>query len=205
MNATRISAIARFFLKYRKAGILTGVALDDPLFADIDTSTVAAGMPEDFARDLEALGPTFVKIGQALSTRPDFVPAPYIAALERMQDAVSVVDAEAMRAIIESELGVRINKLFATFNDTPIGSASLSQVYSATLRDGRPVAVKVQRPDVAASLREDLDLLVQLAGTVGLVSDAPRRFGFSEWVGEFRKTVSAELDYRREAVARHFA
>lgn len=199
VNATRLSAIARFFLKYRKAGILTGVALDDPLFADIDTTTVDAGMPEDFARDLEALGPTFVKIGQALSTRPDFVPAPYIAALERMQDAVSVVDAEAMRAIIESELGVRINKLFATFNDTPIGSASLSQVYSATLRDGRPVAVKVQRPDVAARLREDLDLLAQLAGTMGIVSDAPRRFGFSEWVGEFRKTVSAELDYRREA------
>ena len=199
MNPTRVSAIARFLLKYRKAGILTGVALDDPLFADIDTNAVDTGMPEDFARDLEALGPTFVKIGQALSTRPDFVPAPYIAALERMQDAVSIVEVGAMRAIIEAELGVRINKLFATFSDTPIGSASLSQVYAATLRDGRPVAVKVQRPDVASCLREDLDLLAQLAGTVGMVSDAPRRYGFSEWVGEFRKTVSAELDYRREA------
>jgi predicted unusual protein kinase regulating ubiquinone biosynthesis (AarF/ABC1/UbiB family) len=156
-------------------------------------------MPEDFAKDLEALGPTFVKIGQALSTRPDFVPPAYIAALERMQDKVAIVDAETMRGIIESELDVRINKLFASFNDTPIGSASLSQVYSATLRDGRLVAVKVQRPDVAATLREDLDMLARLSGTVGIVSDAPRRYGFSEWVGEFRKTLSGELDYRREA------
>lgn len=199
MNANRIAVIARFLLKYRKAGILTGVALDDPLFADIDISTVGAGVPEDFVRDLEALGPTFVKIGQALSTRPDFVPAPYIAALERIQDAVTTVDAGTMRGIIESELGVRINKLFATFDDTPIGSASLSQVYAATLRDGRPVAVKVQRPEVAASLREDLDLLARLADTVGIVSDKPRRYGFSDWVGEFRKALSGELDFRREA------
>jgi predicted unusual protein kinase regulating ubiquinone biosynthesis (AarF/ABC1/UbiB family) len=199
VNATRIAAIARFFLKYRDAGILTGVALDDPLFADLDEAAIGSGLPEDFARDLEALGPTFVKIGQGLSTRPDFVPAPYIAALERMQDAVTPVDVATMRAIIEAELGVRINKLFAEFNDTPIGSASLSQVYAATLRDGRQVAVKVQRPDVAATLRDDLDMLARVASTVGLVSDAPRRYGFSEWVGEFRKTLSGELDYRREA------
>jgi ubiquinone biosynthesis protein len=199
VNPNRIASIAKFILKYRNAGILTGVALDDPLFADIDTATITAGMPEDFAKDLEALGPTFVKIGQSLSTRPDFVPAPYIAALERMQDAVAIVDVGKMREIIESELGVRINKLFASFDDTPIGSASLSQVYSATLRDGRRVAVKVQRPDVAATLREDLDLLTRLSGTVSMISDAPRRYGFSEWIGEFRKTLSDELDYRREA------
>jgi len=198
VNASRMAAIGHFFLKYRKAGILTGVALDDPLLAGIDPDTIEAGMPEDFAKDLEALGPTFVKVGQALSTRPDFVPAPYIAALERMQDAVAIVDARTMRAIIESELGVRINTLFATFDDTPVGSASLSQVYSATLRDGRPVAVKVQRPDVAATIREDLDMLAKLAGTVGMISDTPRRYGFSDWVGEFRKTISGELDYRRE-------
>lgn len=199
MNTKRMADIARFFLRYRNAGILTGVALDDPLFAGMDVGTINPGMPEDFAKDLEELGPTFVKVGQALSTRPDFVPAPYIAALERMQDAVAIVDAEDMRAIIETELGVRISKLFATFEDSPIGSASLSQVYSATLRDGRPVAVKVQRPEVAATLREDLDLLGKLAGTVGMISDTPRRYGFSEWIGEFRKSLSGELDYRREA------
>ena len=199
MNTNRVAAIAKFFLKYRNAGILTGIPLDDPLFADVDPNSIDAGMPEDFASDLEALGPTFIKVGQALSTRPDFVPAAYIATLERMQDSVAIVDAATMRGIIESELGVRINKLFDTFNDTPIGSASLSQVYSATLRDGRPVAVKVQRPDVAAALREDLDILTRVTGTVGMVSDVPRRYGFADWIGEFRKTLADELDYRREA------
>jgi ubiquinone biosynthesis protein len=199
VNTNRVAAIAKFFLKYRNAGILTGVPLDDPLFADVDPGSIDTGMPEDFANDLEALGPTFIKVGQALSTRPDFVPAAYIATLERMQDSVAIVDAATMRGIIESELGVRINKLFDTFNDTPIGSASLSQVYSATLRDGRPVAVKVQRPDVAATLREDLDILSRVTGTVGMVSDVPRRYGFADWIGEFRKTLADELDYRREA------
>ena len=199
MNTNRVAAIAKFFLKYRNAGILTGIPLDDPLFADVDPNSIGSGMPEDFASDLEALGPTFIKVGQALSTRPDFVPAAYIATLERMQDSVAIVDAATMRGIIESELGVRINKLFDTFNDTPIGSASLSQVYSATLRDGRPVAVKVQRPDVAAALREDLDILTRVTGTVGMVSDVPRRYGFADWIGEFRKTLADELDYRREA------
>jgi predicted unusual protein kinase regulating ubiquinone biosynthesis (AarF/ABC1/UbiB family) len=199
MNPTRLAAIARFFVRYRNAGILSGVPLDDPMFADLDAAAIGEGVPEEFAKDLEQLGPTFVKIGQSLSTRPDFVPAPYIAALERMQDAVAEVDPATMRGVVESELGVKIGKLFASFDDQPIGSASLSQVYAATLRDGRPVAVKVQRPEVAAALREDLDMLARLAGTVGLVSDQPRRYGFGEWVGEFRKTLSGELDFRREA------
>jgi ubiquinone biosynthesis protein len=199
MNPTRLAAIARFLIKYRNAGVLAGVPLDDPMFEAVDPATVETGKPEEFVRDLEALGPTFVKVGQSLSTRPDFVPAAYIAALERMQDAVTEVDAQTMRAVVEDELGVRINKLFASFEDRPIGSASLSQVYAATLRDGRRVAVKVQRPDVAATMREDLDLLARVAGTVSMVSDVPRRYGFGEWVGEFRKSLSAELDYRREA------
>lgn len=199
MNPARLAAIARFFLKYRSAGILSGVPLDDPMFAGVDQAAIEAGKPEEFVRDLEALGPTFIKVGQSLSTRPDFVPEPYIAALERMQDSVAEEDPATMRAIVEEELGVRINKLFSDFDDSPIGSASLSQVYAATLRDGRPVAVKVQRPGVAAVLREDLELLARLAGTVSMVSDTPRRYGFAEWVEEFRKTLAGELDYRREA------
>ena len=199
MNPARLAAIARFFVKYRNAGILAGVPLDDPLFAGMDQAAIESGKPEEFVRDLEALGPTFIKVGQSLSTRPDFVPAAYIAALERMQDSVVEIGPDTMRAVVEEELGVRINKLFSSFDDKPIGSASLSQVYSATLRDGRAVAVKVQRPEVAATLRDDLDLLARLAGTVSMVSDAPHRYGFGDWVSEFRKSLSGELDYRREA------
>ena len=101
MNTNRVAAIAKFFLKYRNSGILAGVALDDPLFAEVDPGAIDAGMPEDLVKDLESLGPTFIKVGQALSTRPDFVPAAYICALERMQDSVAIVDAATMRGIIE--------------------------------------------------------------------------------------------------------
>jgi ubiquinone biosynthesis protein len=199
MPASRLAQIARFFLRYRHAGILSGVPLDDPLFEGVEAKTVEQGKPEEFVKDLEALGPTFVKIGQSLSTRPDFVPPAYIQALEAMQDHVTPVEAEQIRAVIENELGVRLNKLFPTFDDTPLGAASLAQVHAATLRDGRKVAVKVQRPDIAAPLREDLDILERVAGGMARFSDTGRRYGFVEWVQEFRKTVSAELDYRKEA------
>lgn len=198
MAAARLATIAHFFLKYRNAGILTGVALDDPLFADIEAETIEEGRPEEFARDLEALGPTFVKIGQSLSTRPDFVPPAYIKALESMQDKVAPVDAAQVREVIEAELGVRIGKLFTEFDDEPLGSASLAQVHGAVLRDGRRVAVKVQRPDIATPLREDLDILERVAGAMNHMGETSRRYGFADWVQEFRKTVSAELDYRRE-------
>jgi ubiquinone biosynthesis protein len=199
MAAARLATIARFFLKYRNAGILSGVPLDDPLFAGVEAADVPEGKPEEFVRDLEALGPTFVKIGQSLSTRPDFVPPAYIAALESMQDHVAPIDAAQVREAIERELGVRIGKLFESFDDEPIGSASLAQVHGATMRDGRRVAVKVQRPDIAAPLREDLDILERVAGAMTHLGDTSRRYGFGEWVREFRKTVSGELDYRREA------
>jgi len=202
MTTNRMAAIGGFLLKYRKAGILSGAANDDPLAAEVErdpTQADASANPEQFVKDLEQLGPTFVKIGQALSTRPDFVPQPYIDALERMQDDVAPVDTKTMRAIIEEELGVRINKLFETFDDEPIGSASLAQVYAATLRDGRPVAVKVQRPGVADTLREDLDALQKLTGAANVVSKAPSKYGLGDWIDEFRKTLSGEIDYRREA------
>ena len=196
----RAVEIGRLLIKYRNAGIFSAVQLDSPLLRDAHLANdTPDGRPEEFVRDLEALGPTFIKIGQGLSTRPDFVPAVYIEALERMQDDVAPVPVEQIRAVIESELGVRINKLFETFDEKPLAAASLAQVHVATLRDGRRVAVKVQRPDISAGIRDDLDLLASLAGAVDRFSDVGRRVGFADWVGEFRKTLTAELDYRAEA------
>ena len=194
----RTAQILRFLLKYRSAGVFTGLDLDAATL-DPDNLPQTEGKPEQFVDDLEALGPTFIKIGQALSTRPDMVPAPYLAALERMQDHVAPVPFEAIRVVVEDALGVRISKAFATFDETPLGGASLAQVHRATLRDGRAVAVKVQRPGIIDEIHTDLDALASLAGRADRMTDLGRRVHFADWVHEFRKTLLAELDYRSEA------
>ncbi len=206
----RTVQILRFLLKYRNAGIFSGLDLDDVAVAEQDEAPPAAGKPEQFVDDLEALGPTFVKIGQSLSTRPDMVPPEYLAALERMQDDVAPVEFSVIRATVEDALGVRLNQAFATFEETPIGSASLAQVHRATLRDGRTVAIKVQRPYAVDQIRADLDALASIASKIDHATDIGRRMRFSDWVHEFRKTLFAELDYRTEAenldrFAQHFA
>lgn len=198
-GAGRTTKILAFLLKYRSAGIFSGLDVDAAsLDEDIDPAQLEGG-PEAFVDDLEALGPTFIKLGQALSTRPDMVPAPYLVALERMQDDVDPLPFDTIREAVQDGLGVRLNKLFQTFDEKPLGSASLAQVHRATLRDGREVAVKVQRPDIVERIRADLESLSRFADKVDRLTDIGRRVRFADWVNEFRKTLLAELDYRTEA------
>lgn len=196
-GVARTAQIVRFLLKYRSAGVFTG--FDAEAMELQDEPLPAEGRPEEFVADLEALGPTFIKIGQALSTRPDMVPPKYIAALERMQDHVATVPFEQIREVVESELGARINKIFASFDEVPLGGASLAQVHRATLRSGREVAVKVQRPGILDQLHSDLESLNSVATRIDKATDIGRRVHFADWVHEFRKTLLAELDYRVEA------
>ena len=200
-DATRISEISRFLLKYRNAGIFDAAAVDTAAANAVqcEGDKIPEGKPEEFVADLEALGPTFIKIGQALSTRADFVPPEYLTALERMQDSVTPVPIDAIRAVVEAEFGVKFNKLFIEFDEVPVGAASLGQVHRATLPNGREVAVKVQRPDIGKGIVDDLDLLRTVAGTVGRFGGANHKYGFGEWVEEFRRVLLAELDYAREA------
>ena len=193
----RTAQILRFLLKYRSAGVFTGLDLDAASPSPEPPPT--EGKPEEFVNDLEALGPTFVKIGQALSTRPDMVPAPYIAALERMQDDVAPIHFSEVRKVVEECLGAPLETLFDSFDPRPLGCASLAQVHRARLHDGCPVAVKVQRPGVLEQVRADLDAIASLAGRADKMTSLGRRVHFSDWVHEFRKTLLAELDYRAEA------
>ena len=192
----RTSRIVAFLVRYRRAGVFGGPDLDDR------DAAVAGGpdsRPVRFVDDLEALGPTFIKAGQALSTRPDLVPTEYLDALARMQDDVTPVPFAQVRATVEDALGVRLGKVFATFDELPLGSASLAQVHRATLRDGREVAVKVQRPGVASQVHADLEILATLAARADRLTRIGRRMRFVDWVHEFRKTLLAELDYSVEA------
>ena len=196
-GVARTAQILRFLLKYRTAGVFTGLDLDAA--AETVDDQPASGTPEEFVKDLESLGPTFVKIGQALSTRPDMVPPAYLEALERMQDNVAPVPFDEIREVVEQSLGVRLSKPFTEFDETPIGCASLAQVHRACLRDGRTVAVKVQRPGLGPQIRADLDAIGALAKRADQHTRMGRDVHFADWVQEFRRALLGELDYRMEA------
>lgn len=191
---SRLAAITAFLIKHRNSPALHGNPGSDAAPAPVD-----AAAAEQFTSDLEALGPTFVKIGQMLSTRPDLAPPEYIAALCRLQDQVAPADLDVIEAQIASELGAPLKKLFAEFDPVPLGTASFAQVHAAVLHGGRKVAVKVQRPGLVAAIEADMATIGSLIGSLGLVSGVGKRLGFSEWLEEFRATMLAELDYLQEA------
>jgi predicted unusual protein kinase regulating ubiquinone biosynthesis (AarF/ABC1/UbiB family) len=150
-------------------------------------------------RTLTQLGPCFIKVGQALSTRPDLVRRDWLEQLTQLQDNLPPFPHDVALATIQRELGAPASQLFAEFPDHPMAAASLGQVYRARLADGHWVAVKVQRPDLEEILRRDL-VLIRLLGTVA----APflplnLGFGLDEIIDEFGRSLFEEIDYRREA------
>jgi len=150
-------------------------------------------------RTLTALGPCFIKVGQALSTRPDLVRRDWLDQLTRLQDDLPSFDHAIALATIEAELGAPVNELFALFPDYPVAAASLGQVYKAQLADGRWVAVKVQRPNLPDVLRRDLVLIRLLAVTFAPLLPLNLGFGLGTIIDEFGRTLYEEIDYRREA------
>jgi ubiquinone biosynthesis protein len=194
----RYKDIARLLIQHGHSDIVKAVDLDVPESEVADQAV--KGDPERLARDLEAMGPTFIKLGQLLSTRTDLLPGPYLDALARLQDKVEPFSFAEVEEIVSTELSVRISKAFADFDSTPIAAASLGQVHRAQLRDGRHVAVKVQRPGIRQVILEDLEAFSQLATLIDKHTEVGRRFAFHDMLDEFRKTLLRELDYRREAL-----
>ncbi len=148
-------------------------------------------------RVFSQLGPTFVKLGQILATRPDLLDAKICSELEELQDRAPTVEFAEVRPQLESELGRPISEAFQSFDETPIAAASISQVYKATRKDGTPVAVKVQRPGIFEVIEADLSLLRALAGWIG----KDGTLGLSDpesTVDEFARSIRRELDFDQE-------
>ena len=154
--------------------------------------------PEQLANDLEAMGPTFVKLGQILSSRPDLLPEAYLKSLSRLQDKVKPFAFEEVEQTIVQELGVRLTKAFAEFEREPVAAASLGQVHKATLRDGRAVVVKVQRPGIRQQIIDELQVLDEIATMLELTKSG-KRYQVQKIFDEFRRTLVNELDYQKEA------
>ncbi|HMJ88615.1 MAG TPA: AarF/UbiB family protein [Candidatus Acidoferrum sp.] len=187
-------------LKYTGSDVFRSTNRFAPRNGDRDSLGTGSGpSPEELANDLEAMGPTFVKIGQILSSRPDLIPAPYMRALSRLQDRVKPFSFAEVEKIIERELGVRISKAFAEFDAEPLAAASLGQVHRATLRDGRDVVVKVQRPGIREQIGRDFEVIEEIVELLQQHTKLARRYQFEKVLEEFEHTLEHELDYQREA------
>jgi predicted unusual protein kinase regulating ubiquinone biosynthesis (AarF/ABC1/UbiB family) len=182
--------------KYHQPGLTSRFSQDEDLAAD---NGDGARKADELPHDLERLGPTFVKLGQLLSSRADLLPAQYVKALSRLQDKVEPFAFSEVEAIVEEELGTPINKAFSFLAAEPIAAASLGQVHIAALHDGRPVAVKVQRPNIVRQIEEDFAALEELARFLNRHTRFGQRYQLVKIVEEFENTLSHELDYRREA------
>lgn len=193
----RYKDIAGLLMKYGRSDMVKTAGLERVLKED--EQPMAAVEAEDLAADLERLGPTFVKLGQVLSTRADILPPAYIEALGRLQDRVEPFAFEDVLTIIASELEMPVSRAFRELDPVPVGSASLGQVHVGILPDGREVAVKVQRPGVRSVIMNDLEVLEEVASFLDGHSEAARRYQLSKMVAEFRRTLLNELDYEREA------
>ncbi len=155
---------------------------------------------------LERLGPTFIKFGQVLSVRPDLVPKSYIQELENLQDKVPSFPYSVAKEQIKKELGKSVEELFSSFEKTPVASASISQVHKAILKNGKKVAVKVQRPDVRKIMETDIEIMFYVAKLLENRVPKIRQFSPVQIINEFSKWTEKELDFKREAInAKRFA
>jgi len=149
---------------------------------------------------LEELGPTFIKFGQVLSTRPDLIPFELISELKKLQDSVVPFPQNEAIEIIEKELEKPISELFQTFYPDPIAAASLSQVHKAILKNGDIVAIKIQRPDIIGKIETDIEIMYTIASIIEKYVNELKYFNLVKIVEEFDKAIHKELDFLNEAL-----
>ncbi len=154
--------------------------------------------PEHLRMVFEDLGPTFIKLGQILSTRPDLLPEEYTSELAKLQDRIPPCPADEIKAVVEKELGKKIGEIFQSFEDIPLASASIGQVHRAVLKDGTSVVVKVQKPGVEKRIREDLEILEEVVQKLKDHWEPAQKWNLEGLLEEFSYTIRNELDYIRE-------
>jgi ubiquinone biosynthesis protein len=206
VNAVRLAEILQVMVKHGFADLLRRAGFHDGLPARVLRGLnlyAPGGEPATFGQRLRSalteLGPTFVKLGQVLSTRPDLVGSDIAQEFSKLQDQVEPVPYDKMAEVIQEALGQPVETLFATFDREPVASASLSQVYRATLKTGERVAVKVQRPRIEKVIESDLSLMQQLAEWLTDRMEEPGLIDPPGIVDEFARSIRRELDFSIEA------
>lgn len=195
----RYKDIVRLLLKYNQdnLGHEAGERLQKEL-CDSALEPEEQGKASDLVDDLEAMGPTFVKIGQLLSTRIDLLPEAYCEALSRLHDKVQPFAFSKVRDILESEFKTKLSDVFRSFDEEPVAAASLGQVHLATLTNGEQVVVKVQRPGVAEQIEEDMAALREAAAFMEKYTQFGEQYELTHHVKELQQQLEREIDFRQE-------
>ena len=202
MELKHLDNYAKFFsfiLKYYNSDVMktASATVLNPIETTENTEEYSQ-KPEELVEDLKKMGPTYVKLGQLLSTRPDLLPDQYLDALANLQDDVETIPYEEVEKIFEEEIGAKIKNAFALFDTAPLASASIGQVHRAVLPSGRMVVVKVQRPGVRQKFIDDLNSLKSLADFAVNNSKEARKFALNDVIEELRFILLNELDYNKE-------
>ncbi len=201
-NVRRLVAIAGTLARHDALFPLEALGPAATALARAASRRGVPGRPgERLAAALQALGPSFIKFGQALSTRPDLIGETMARDLSNLQDRLPPFPAAQARATVEDELGAPIDALFSRFDDEPVAAASIAQVHFAATSEGREVAVKVLRPRIEQAFARDLDLFYWLAGLIERLQPAWRRLRPVEVVGTLAETVAIEMNLSFEAAA----
>ncbi|HCN20212.1 MAG TPA: hypothetical protein DIS73_08055 [Planctomycetia bacterium] len=199
----RLSHILQVLVRHGFGHMVSGLRLGEHLpigkrFIEKRIALEETSLAARIVLVLQELGPTYVKLGQMLSTRPDILPSEFIQELRKLQKDVKSFDPKLAKTIIEKELKKPIKELFSTFQDTPIACGSIAQVHAATLPDDTEVVVKVKRPDIEQIIRDDMDLLTLIAERAEGIEEL-KPFRPVMLVGEFNRVIQNELDFITEA------
>lgn len=196
-DRARLKEIIQIASRFGLGVLLARLGLERPQHGE-DSADDPQGLAERTRLALEALGPTFVKLGQILATRGDLLPPDWIAELERLHSGAPTLPFEDLRPFVEDALGQPPETAFASFDPQPVAAASMAQVHRATLADGRPVAVKIRRPGIRPRMEADLRLIAQIAFMAEAASAEARRFAPAAMMRQLAEAVLEELDFTIE-------